>query len=439
MPWLVKNDEFGNDKSTSPSIFFVHIPRCGGTALTQAHGVPSRVINNSKDRIRKYGMRMFFYTYYLWETSNFPIWTRWNAFWLAFVALNSYVRFYADLETLIGNDELLCTIQSCAGFNTFFGILMLVSLSLVFVAPNYSRIPRIRRAHMMMVEYLFLGSMNSWRYATGMSIQGWILHLTAHKSLNYQYIMPEDFEECVSLAVVRNPYRRMVSLYMYNRFRRKESFREFVESWYTTVLKDYRNSGVVEEWDTPCHAIPQFEYTHFEGVQLVQSIVKHEEMEELRTPFAGSSKGQVREDKSGKSDDSSPPLYDLPFVVKDAFVDLPRVNQRKLEKPWYDYYDQETLNMTFEMYRLDFAIFHYSSTIAERPDLKPPPLEPIDVDSLGFETMNRNVCQNANPTMKAFRKALLKKAANDDATRTSMGGFQRRVSVMRIVDSKKND
>ena len=162
-------------------------------------------------------------------------------------------------------------------------------------------------------------------------------------------------------------------------------------------------------------------------------------MEELRTPFAGSSKGQVRQDKSGKSDDDSPPLYDLPFVVKDAFVDLPRVNQRELEKPWYDYYDQETLNLTFEMYRMDFAVFHYSTTIAERPDLKPPALEPIDVDSLGFETMSRNVCQNANPTMKSFRKALLVKAANDSAERTSMGGFQRRVSVMRIVDSKKND
>lgn len=440
MPWLVRDRKFGKDESTgsSPNIFFVHIPRCAGTALTQAHGVPSKAIANAKSRLGKYAIMLFFYAYYVWETSNFPIWTKWNAFWLAFVSLNGYLRFYAGMETLIDSDDFLSMIKNLTGFNICFGLLLVV-LSLVFTAPHYSRFPRIRRTHLVLSEYLFFGCMNSWTYVTGMSIQGWILHLTAHKILNYQYLMPDDFEDCVSLAIVRNPYRRMVSLWRYNRISSNESFRDFVEVWYTNVMKHYRLSGVVEEWDTPCHALPQFEYTHFEGVQLVQSIVKQEEMEELRTPFAGSSKGQVRNGKSGSGDDGSPPLYDLPFLVKDAFVNLPRVNGRSLEKPWYEYYDQETLNKTFELYRMDFAVFHYSATISERPDLKPPDLGPVDVDGLGFETMSRNVCQNANPTMKSFRKALLQKAANDSATRTSMGGFQRRVSVMRIVDSKKHD
>ena len=45
---------------------------------------------------------------------------------------------------------------------------------------------------------------------------------------------------------------------------------------------------------------------------------------------------------------------------------------RKTAREWYDYYDQEALDLTYEMYRRDFAVFGYSPVIAQRPDLQCP-------------------------------------------------------------------
>ena len=47
-------------------------------------------------------------------------------------------------------------------------------------------------------------------------------------------------------------------------------------------------------------------------------------------------------------------------------------NSRKTVKKWYDYFDQETMDLTYEMYKMDFEVFGYDTAIKERPDLKPP-------------------------------------------------------------------
>jgi hypothetical protein len=162
------------------------------------------------------------------------------------------------------------------------------------------------------------------------------------------------------------------------------------------MLHAYRTRGEMEEWYTPCHGIPQFEYTHFDCQQLVQSIVKQEELGMLKT-----AEGRNDAIESGSS------VKDLPEPVLNALLGMPVTNQRMAAskdggkggsgsnggeaKKWYDYYDQESLNVTFELYQHDFEIFRYSPVITQRPDLVSPQLaqdvlaSSSNVDGASFE------------------------------------------------------
>jgi hypothetical protein len=189
------------------------------------------------------------------------------------------------------------------------------------------------------------------------------MHLTAAKLLSYGYISAEEMEKVCSMAIVRNPYSRMISVYNYNKFGPYESFPHFVRDWYNNMHRAYRETGEMDEWTTPCHVIPQFEFTHFRGKQLVQSIVKQEELKLLKT----------KEDAS-KAIQQDSTVSDLPDLVRDALLGMPHANSRKTTKKWFEYYDQETLDLTYEMYQHDFVVFNYSPELAQRTDLKPPAL-----------------------------------------------------------------
>jgi len=186
------------------------------------------------------------------------------------------------------------------------------------------------------------------------------MHLTAPKLLGYGYITSKEMDEMCSLAIVRNPYSRMVSIYGYNRFGACESFPAFLHRW-KRLMRPYTERGEKEDWYTPCHLLPMFEFTHFEGKQLVQSIVKQEELKLLKTKEGA---------KEAISIDSS--VSDLPDLVRDALLGMPHTNARKTSRKWYDFYDQETLDLTYEMYRKDFEVFGYSPTLEQRPDLRCP-------------------------------------------------------------------
>merc|ERR1712238_230503 len=88
----------------------------------------------------------------------------------------------------------------------------------------------------------------------------------------------------------------------------------------------------------------------------------------------GNDNDTTNEDKNIDMNDNTNSIRDLPQVVKNALLNMPHTNKRKTTKPWYDYYDQETLNMTHDMYQLDFEIFQYSPVIPQRPDLHCPPI-----------------------------------------------------------------
>lgn len=344
MPWLVK----GNP-NPAENLLFVHVPRCGGTSLMQFFDVPKKAMEG-RSCMGRFGLRVFFHRYKLLESANFPIWTHGNAFFAIIFVASIAIRFASTNEILrtIGRSMSVVSIS------------FLLCLSFVFTAPVIGRFHRVRRMYLVFVHYILARAFESIEWCTGTNKTGYIMHLTAHKLLAYGYVTPEEMEQVSSMAIVRNPYSRMVSIYMYNRFGRHESFSHFLKSWHK-LMYAYRTKGETEEWYTPCHAIPQFEFTHYEGKQLVQSIVKQEELKLLKT-------------KEGKeiADIQDSSVSDLPDPVRNALLGMPHSNQRKTKEKWFDYYDQDTLNLTYELYKKDFVVFGYSPELEQRPDLKSP-------------------------------------------------------------------
>lgn len=342
MPWLIKNQD-----TLEECLFFVHVPRCGGTSLMH-HFDLQRKVTKGRSLWGKLGMAVFFSRYKTLESANFPFFTWGNAF-AAFV-------FAPGLYLIIVGFTGLGILM------VIFSVILFLMLTVIFTAPVIGRFPFVHHCYLIFVHYILCRFMESIPWCTGTNKTGYIMHLTAQKLLAYKYVTAEEMEKVCSMAIVRNPYARMVSIYSYNRFGEWETFRHFVEDWYKNVTKAYREQGEMEEWYTPCHAIPQFEYTHFEGKPLVRSIIKQEELKLLKS-LKESPTAALPQDLT---------ITNLPTIVREALVSMPHANQRKIAKKWFDYYDQRTLDLVYEMYEKDFEVFGYSPHLQQRPDLKMP-------------------------------------------------------------------
>ena len=91
----------------------------------------------------------------------------------------------------------------------------------------------------------------------------------------------------------------------------------------------------------------------------MQSVVKQEELKLLKT--RDGAKEAMKQDNT---------ISDLPDLVRDALLGMPHANSRKTRQKWWDFYDQETMELTYELYKLDFEVFGYNLFIKERPDLR---------------------------------------------------------------------
>ncbi|KAL9190474.1 hypothetical protein ACHAXT_007685 [Thalassiosira profunda] len=351
MPWLIKSTPEA-PVPLAERLFFVHVPRCGGTSLMQHFSVPQKVVD-ARGPIKAAAMKYFFMRYKTLESANFPIKTRENGA-CAVLLVASAALYYMEVElpTLFGA-SLALWIGAIAIFVSLF-------TTIVCTAPVIGRITPVHRWYLWFVHYPLFRLCEAVDWCTGTNKTGYIMHLTAPKLLGYGYVKPEEMDGMCSLAIVRNPYSRMVSIYGYNRFGAGESFPAFLRRW-RKLMTPYIERGEKEEWYTPCHLLPMFEYTHHDGKQLVQSVVKQEELKLLKTREGA--KEAVKLDNT---------VSDLPDLVRDALLGMPHTNSRKTSAKWYDLYDQETMNLTYEMYARDFDVFGYSTAIEQRPDLVPP-------------------------------------------------------------------
>eukprot|EP00978_Attheya_sp_CCMP212_P023408 scaffold71645_cov75-Attheya_sp.AAC.4 len=345
MPWLIKDP----DVPLSEHLFFVHVPRCGGTSLTQHFEVQEKSMQG-RSLWGKLGMAYFFHRYKVLEASNFPVRSRENLIALAFFLTSLSLYCFTDIiqdETVLL--ELLVT-----------SLILFILPAFIFTAPVIGRTEWVRRTFLFAVHYPLGRFMESIEWCTGSNIHGYMMHLTGQKLLALQYVTPHQMEHMNSMAIVRNPYSRMISVYLYNRYGSMESFSHFVKAWYK-IMRYYRERKEMDEWYTPCHCIPQFEFTHFDGKQIVQSVVKQEELKFLK-----------RKGDSQRAIDQDSTVADLPKAVRSALLGMPHANARKSSKHWWDYYDQETLDITYELYKSDFEIFGYSPCLDKRPDLRSP-------------------------------------------------------------------
>jgi len=286
MPWLEKGCTSTPNVAHAPApntqLLFVHIPRCGGTSLMKAHGLQEKILTGPDcPWYKQLFLKIFFSRYETFEKVNFPIWTQLNAGCLVLGVTGAIWLHLIDHGTQHYNATLPTQV-----WYRMFAITLIAASTIIFViftyvlnAPTIARIRCIRRAFLLLNEYLLCQVMADREYITGVNIDGYLPHLTANKLLglshhtpssqtitttagNNPYVSIKTWQNVATFAIVRNPYARMVSVYMYNRFGPWETFPHFVRSWYRSTSQAYRRDHQVHDWYVPNHALPQFEYTH---------------------------------------------------------------------------------------------------------------------------------------------------------------------------------
>ena len=286
--------------------------------------------------------------YRLLEASNFPLLSWENLLALVQVVIASFlVGFNINMPYV--------TIMYATASLTFF------LSTFVGSAPFSGRNWFWRRTYGILVGRLLCSFMAAEKTITGCSHKGFLMHCTASRMIKLNFIKESDLDEADSFAIVRNPYSRMVSVYMYNRLGPLEPFDSFVRDWVHNKMRPYREKGLTSEWDVYCHALPMYEFTHAHGKQIVKAIIKQEELSKLW--FPGITARSARHEKR---------LGEIPAKVRDALKAMPHTNARSRDKPWWDYFTQETQDLVAEAFAEDFVIFGYSFALPNRPDLTPP-------------------------------------------------------------------
>lgn len=436
MPWLIRKEECDIENNKKP-LLFIHTPRCGGTSLNKLFDIKKKS-KKGRGCTGKLGLKYFFYRYKLLEKSNFPIFTYENLLALCTFTVSLFIWFF-HLNPKGVPEYCLSEGGVCRPPNATISMWVTSSIGFAFstfimTAPVSGRIDCIRRLYINVNRILLRNICSTMTYIHGVGGFGYVVHFTAEKMLRYKCVSEEEFSSIDNFTIIRNPFSRMVSIYMYNRYI-GESFEHFVENWYKkwqkySDLKNKNDPEYSDEWNVYCHVLPQLEYTHMNGSQLVKYIIKQED---LKSIIKGETKHCI---SNGECDD-------LPNSILDALIKMPHSNKRKRTKPWQDYYNKRSYKLVLEMYAKDFELFGYPTNIAGYPFLGEQ-TEPIKINHLSQKTddsSDGSVTINGEDERDTRSMSFDDNSYNssdDNSSRSSSCGDEENISPSEVEEEKNS-
>ena len=201
-----------------------------------------------------------------------------------------------------------------------------------------------RKIVFFLVGLFFYDRKYLWGIHRGKILQ----HLTYLEMINLGYIAPHQMDQYVKFCIIRNPYDRIISAYHF--MGGNLSFREFVVYVHREIDKYYRRNK-----DPFVILLPQYEFIVDEtGTSRMDEIIYFEKLKEQFPAFCQK--------------------YNLDIG------ELPHINARKRKKKAIkEYYDQETADMIYKLYKRDFKTFGYHRLVFKRRE---------KIESLNSESIN---------------------------------------------------
>lgn len=179
-----------------------------------------------------------------------------------------------------------------------------------------------------------------------------LAHLKAEEYVRYKYLTPEMFRDYFKFAFVRNPWSRVVSLYIYLGYNKTCDFKSFL---FGTLKKTLFNE---KNWFVG----PQGSFVYTDNDELLVDFIGR--FENLENDFGYVCKRvglpQVEIPHANQSSDMGSFLGVKPKkLARNVFDRLSRNNPPK-HKHYREYYDLECIEVVAELYRRDIDLFKYT-------------------------------------------------------------------------------
>jgi hypothetical protein len=164
-------------------------------------------------------------------------------------------------------------------------------------------------------------------------------HLTYLELIQMGYLNRFQMNAFIKFCIVRNPYDRIISAYHF--MGGNSSFKEFIQYVYREIDKYYRKNK-----DPFVILLPQYEFIVDEtGKSQMDEIIYFENLKEEFPAFCRKYKLDLGE--------------------------LPHINARKRNKSAIkEYYNQETADMIYKLYKRDFKMFGYHRLLFKRKKIE---------------------------------------------------------------------
>jgi len=179
-------------------------------------------------------------------------------------------------------------------------------------------------------------------------------HLTASEYVGKKFITPEQFSKYFKFTFVRNPYTRLVSTYIYFDYINEYSFNGFLKEIVSKRIDD--TSYLLDR-----HCTRQTQFLYDTSGNLLVDFVGRLESIQKDFDYVCSQIGmpQLKLPHTNKSINAVEPksaISRAKQTIKNAYHW--RRNNR-LKDQYMDYYDQESINLTNNLYEADFNNFGY--------------------------------------------------------------------------------